>query len=203
MKNIVAESIFNVIDGMKVPNTERAMISIMMHSVVFDLQKAIFDLVNSGNFTSASALLRVMFEAHVKGVWIYSCASDKQIVQFKKDALKSSRNPKNKLDFGEMVDDIERAKPYLDGRLSEFKVQHWKGLNSLTHSGVLQCGYSFVNGEMKKAFSESYHKTMLDFANRFSIVSLGDVGKITSDAKILRTTVQLFNEYADLEQKIE
>nr|WP_278995724.1 hypothetical protein [Plesiomonas shigelloides] len=77
MKNIVGESIFDIIEGMKVPNTARAMISIMMHSVVFDSQRAIFELVNIGNFTSASALLRVLFEAHVKGVWIYSCASDK------------------------------------------------------------------------------------------------------------------------------
>nr|WP_278995725.1 hypothetical protein [Plesiomonas shigelloides] len=115
--------------------------------------------------------------------------------------MKSSKKPKNKLDFGEMVDDIERAHPYLGGRLSEFKIQHWKGLNSLTHSGVLQCSYSFVNGEMKKTFSESYHKTMLDFANRFSIVSLGDVGNITGDAKIMRTAMQLFNEHADVEQE--
>ena len=201
MRNIVAESISNVINGMKVPNTDRAMISIMMHSVVFDSQRAIFELVKSGNFSSASALLRVMFEAHVKGMWIYSCASELQIKQFKKDALKSSIKPKNKLEFGEMVDDIERENPHLGGRLSAFKKHHWKGLNSLTHTGVLQCSYSFVNGEMKRIFPKSYDHTMLDFANRFSIGSLGDVGRITNDAEIIATAVQLIND--TIEVKIQ
>ncbi|MGS0725113.1 DUF6988 family protein [Shewanella sp. 0m-11] len=81
----------------------------------------------------ASALLRVLFEAHVKGIWLYSCATDEQISQFKKDSVKSEINPKWDLKLHEMINGIETKMPHLNGTLRKFKKAHWKGLNSLTH----------------------------------------------------------------------
>lgn len=195
MKNEIGNNILNVTNGMKVPNVERAMLSIMMHSIVFDSQRAIFDLVKLGHFTSALALLRVLFEAHVRGLWINSCASDKQIYDFKKDALKSSKNPKNTLFFDEMVQDIERARPHLNGSLTKFKQSHWKGLNSLTHSGIMQCQYSFDNGEMRKILPETRSEMLMDFSNRFAIGSLADVGKITNDIEVMKMASYLGREH--------
>ncbi|MFQ1763113.1 DUF6988 family protein [Aeromonas veronii] len=195
MKNEIGNNILNVTNGMKVPNVERAMLSVMMHSIVFDSQRAIFDLVKLGHFTSALALLRVLFEAHVRGLWINSCASEKQIYQFKKDSLKSSLNPTRKLDFDEMVKDVERVRPHLKGTLAEFKQNHWKGLNSLTHSGVMQCQYNFENGEMRKIFSETHSETLMDFSKRFAIGSLADVGKITNDIEVMKMASYLGREH--------
>jgi predicted peroxiredoxin len=137
MKNVTGTEILAVIDGMKVQNSDRVTMSIMLHDVVFDNQRAIFDLVSLGHIRSASALLRVVFEAHVKGIWMYSCATDKQISQFKKDSVKSTVKPKCGITFNEMISDIEAELPHLNGTLSEFKKKHWKGLNCLTHSGTM------------------------------------------------------------------
>lgn len=198
MKNVVGEGISSVIDGMKVPNVERAIISIMLHSVVFDTQKAIYDLVSLKNYTSASALLRVMFEAHVRGLWIYSCASNEQISQFKEEDLKSSTNPSKKLFFNEMVNDVEQANPQFNGSLMKFKENHWKGLNSLTHAGMKHCKYIFSKDEMVKSYSDSQVEMMIDFSNRFAIGSLAAVGKVTSDTTILKMAIGLFHEYIDV-----
>ena len=87
--NTTGVKIISAINGMKVMNNDRDKFSIMLNDVVFDHQRAVFDLVKLGHLRSAAALLRVIFEAHVKAIWIYYCASDKEISAFKKDKIKS------------------------------------------------------------------------------------------------------------------
>ena len=194
MKNITGIEISAVIDGMKVNNSDREMMSVMLHDVVFDNQKAIYDLVNLGHLGPASALLRVLFEAHVKGVWLYLCATDEQISQFKKDNVKSKSNPKQDISFYEMIDDIEAKKPHLNGNLREFKKNHWKGLNSLTHSGIIHFRYEFVDSEMKRKYSSDFPNTLLNFSERFAITSLGSVGEIVGSIDIIKCCFKLSSE---------
>ena len=191
MENITGNTISAVIQGMKVKNSDRYTLSVMLHDVVFDNQRAIFDLVKLENYGAASALLRVLFEAHVKGIWLYSCATDKQVSQFKKDRVKSEIEPKKSIQFQEMVSDIESKMPHLNGSLNKFKDNHWKGLNSLTHSGIMQFSYEFNNGVMTKKFSKEYSKMLLDFSERFAISSLGDVGKISENINIIKCSIEL------------
>ena len=194
MKNITGIEIYSVLNGMKVNNSDRETMSIMLHDVVFDNQKAIYDLVNLGHIGPASALLRVLFEAHVKGIWLYSCATDEQISQFKNDSLKSEINPKWDLKFYEMIDAIEVENPNLNGALRKFKEAHWKGLNSLTHSGVMQFSYEFENGEMRKKYSNDLPNTLLNFSERFAISSLSNVGKIVGSTDIIKCSINLSRE---------
>ena len=194
MKNITGIEISAVIHGMKVNNSDRETMSVMLHDVVFDNQKAIYGLVNLGHIGPASALLRVLFEAHVKGIWLYSCATDEQISQFKKDRVKSEINPKWDLKLHEMIDGIEIKMPHLNGTLRKFKKAHWKGLNSLTHSGVMQFSYEFVDGEMRRKYSSNLPNTLLDFSERFAISSLGSVGKIVGSVNIIKCSIKLSNE---------
>lgn len=194
MKNITGIEISAVIDGMKVNNSDRETMSIMLHDVVFDNQKAIYDLVSLGHLGPASALLRVLFEAHVKGVWLYSCATDEQISQFKKDSIKSEINPKWYIKFQEMIDAIEAKMPHLNGTLRKFNDDHWKGLNSFTHSGIMQFSYEFVDGEMRRKYSSDLPTTLLCFSERFAISSLGNVGKIVGSVDIIKCSIKLSHE---------
>jgi hypothetical protein len=166
----------------------------MLHDVVFDNQKAIYDLVNLGHIGPASALLRVLFEAHVKGIWLFSCATDKQISQFKKDSVKSEINPKWDLKFYEMIDAIELKNSNLNGSLRKFKEEHWKGLNSLTHSGAMQFSYEFSDGEMRRKYSNALPNTLLNFSERFAISSLRNVGKIVGSVDIIKCSINLSSE---------
>ena len=186
MENITGNKISAVIDGMKLNNTDRVKLTVMLHDVVFDNQRAIYDLVQLGHFGPASALLRVLFEAHVKSIWLYACATDNQVAQFKKDNVK--------ITFQNMVSEIEAKMPHLNGTLSKFKNNHWKGLNNLTHSGTKQFSYEFINGEMIRKYSESYCQALLDFSERFAILSLGSLGKIVGDLNIINCYKELNNE---------
>ena len=171
--------------------TEAENSSLMLHLFVFDMQRAIFDLVSLKHSGAASALLRVLFEAHIKAEWVRICATEEQLHQFKKDNVKSTINPKKDITFGEMVSQLEEAKPNLDGAILEFKKHHWKGLNSYTHAGVLQL-IQFSQGQEKK---EDLLNNAIDFSSRFSIASLGSVGKILKSEEILSKYINLSEKY--------
>nr|WP_255199928.1 hypothetical protein [Vibrio parahaemolyticus] len=88
-----------------------------------------------------------------------------------------------------MIEDLEKASPNLNGALKKFKDNHWKGLNSLTHSGVLQLQrysrlYNVENIDAEIA-------TIIDFSNRMTISSLSEVGVITKNKDIIQSSIEL------------
>jgi hypothetical protein len=192
--NTTGAKIISSLNGMKVKNIDRDKFSIMLNDIVFDNQRAVFDLVKLGHLRSGAALLRVIFEAHVKAIWIYFCASDKEISAFKKDKIKSRLKPKDAIEFQEMISHIETEIPHLNGTLSTFKDAHWKGLNCLTHTGTMQLSYQFKDGVMQKKFETGYAQELLDFSERFAIASLGNVGKIVEDVAIGKLYIELARE---------
>lgn len=76
----------------------------------------------------------------------------------------------------------------------EFKKYHWKGLNSFTHAGSLQL-MQFSQSETNK---ENLLNTAIDFSNRFTIASLGSVGKILRSEEVLSKYIHLAEKYLSI-----
>ena len=191
MKNIVGEAILDALEGMESGSSEKANLSLMLHFVVFDTQRAIFDLLTLKHFGAASALLRVLLESHIKAEWLYLCATDRQIDQFKKDGAKSKIKPKSNITINEMVEQIEEIKSHLNGTLKEFHKYHWKGLNSFTHSGTMQLR-KFINPPEENLESmENIATSIHDFSNRLAISSLEGAGSILCSTKIIKAYLEL------------
>ncbi|EPW6767472.1 DUF6988 family protein, partial [Vibrio vulnificus] len=153
--------------------------------------RAIYDLVKLKHLGAASALLRVLFETHIKAEWIKLCASEKQVAQFKRDGVKSAIKPKNAINFQEMIADLESKKPHLNGSLQTFKDYHWKGLNSFTHSGTMQ----LMQFQGSLDVTEEPESNTIDFANRFAISSLGSVGELLKDINVLKKHISLADRF--------
>ncbi|MFS8153380.1 DUF6988 family protein [Vreelandella titanicae] len=191
MDNVVGIEVLESLKDMKPELNERDGLSLMLHFVVFDTQRAIFDLVRLKHFGAASALLRVLFETHVKAEWLMVCASDKQVDQFKRDSVKSAKKPKHLIIFQEMIEDLELNKPHLKGSLQSFKDYHWKGLNSFTHSGSMQ----LLQFQGRLEVAEGAADNTIDFANRFAINSLGSVGELLKDVNVLKKHISLADRF--------
>ncbi len=191
MNNNLGMEIVEILKNKGKGETEAENLSLTLHFFVFDMQRAIFDLVRLKHSGAASALLRVLFEAHIKAEWVRICATEEQLHQFKKDNVKSTIKPKNDITFGEMVSQLEEAKPQLNGALLEFKKDHWKGLNSFTHAGVLQL-IQFSQNQEKK---ENLLNDAIDFSNRFAIASLCGVGKILQSEDVLSKGINLLEKH--------
>ena len=198
-ENEIGDFIKSAIDGTSFENTKRNVASVLLHDVVFDTQRAIFDLVLKEHYGPAGALLRVLFEAHVKAVWVARCATEDEIEQLNSDTLKSRRHPRKNMSFQEMIDNIESLTPNMDGKLSEFKKAHWRGLNSLTHSGALQFKNRIQGAEIGKAFAPGFVSDLTEFSSRFTIVSFVYLAFLSKNQELIENALAYSSEKLNIE----
>jgi hypothetical protein len=118
------------IDGLEVSSDDRPRIVASCLDMALEHQKAIILLIANKLYGSAFALIRLLFEAYVRSVWLNYCANDKEIDKFKKGKLNKQ--------FGKLIEDIEKIDGYNGGTLSSAKKSGWKVMNSFTHSGFSQ-----------------------------------------------------------------
>jgi len=87
---------------------------------------AIIKLVEVFAYASALALLRVQYEAFVRGTWIRDCATEAEVLKFQRGTCK---------DLGDMVTEVKRK---TGAWADELEVLHKKsvgGLSDYVHSG--------------------------------------------------------------------
>jgi len=118
------------IDGLEISSDDRTRISASCFDVALEHHKAIVLLIANSLVGSAFSLVRILFEAYIRGLWIGKCATDKEIEDFKKNKLKKI--------FGTLIQEIERQDGFQEGILSKAKTANWKAMNSYTHSGFFQ-----------------------------------------------------------------
>lgn len=117
---------------------DRGASSRIMCGVAFEHAESIRMLIAGGNFTSATGLLRLQFEALVRAMWLLHAAPDKAtsrlMGEFNHDTAKrADRLPM----MTEMINELDGKAPTEDMRvLLQFKEQSWKPLSSYVHGGI-------------------------------------------------------------------
>lgn len=126
---------------------------------------AIVVLVGEGLCGSALALVRLQFEAYVRGIWLAQCASDSEVD-------KAGRDDFPKIDT--MIRSLEKPGLIDSAFLSMIKRGSWKPLNSLTHTGYQQIGPRLNRDSIGSNFDDEQIRTALKWAEALAI--LGAVG---------------------------
>lgn len=96
-------------------------------------------LLGDDNPTSALALVRLQYEAVLRGAWMLFAASDVWIVKFSKQPeLNEGKEPAEFPKVFQMLEQLKRSKadPMLHQSLSTLKTKAWDSLNSYTHGGL-------------------------------------------------------------------
>jgi hypothetical protein len=154
------------IDGLKFSASDRARLSAALLDQVHEHHKAFRLLLNNGLCGSASALVRVIFETMIHGVWIYRCASDEELERFKTDKIKG---------LDKLITDIESIIEMKDGGLGLLKNNIYSQLCSYTHGGYLQAVRRISSDEISPTYSEEEMLEALrlvDFCLLFSTIEI-------------------------------
>lgn len=109
-----------------------------MCSIAFEHAESVKILLASGNFTSATGLVRLQYEALVRAVWLLYAASDTNVSKLINDLTANSAHKANQLPMlGEMLAKLEgKAPEQALSMLKEFKEYSWKPLSSFVHGGI-------------------------------------------------------------------
>ena len=95
-------------------------------------------LLASGNYISATGLVRLQFEALVRAMWLLYSASDTAVSKLMSELTSDSVRKANKLPMlSEMLNKLVGKSPQepLD-MLLEFKEYSWRPLSSFVHGGI-------------------------------------------------------------------
>ncbi len=122
--------IFRQLDGVPLPKTRRLLLAISAFDVVFEHFTGITVLIEKKVYGSAFALVRSIFEAFVRAVWLKDCATDEELAAFER--VERGRN------FDLLLQKIEELDAFKSGTLSDLKKQAWSAMNSYTHGGIHQ-----------------------------------------------------------------
>jgi hypothetical protein len=141
----VAIEIKKVITPLKYPDDEWSTTVAAFIDQAFEHHAAIILLIRSALFGSAFALLRLLIEIVVRGVWIAACATDAEIQRFReKDEIDHT--------FGDMAKAIDAACGI--DYFYDLKKRSWAALNSYTHTGNLQLGRRFTGDRLNPSYKD-------------------------------------------------
>lgn len=151
---------------------DRAIIVAGCLSVSLEHHKSIVLTTTAGYFSSAFALVRLQFEAYIRGAWTSYCATDKEVDTYKNDKLE--------VRIGTMIAQLEEKEAFNIGVLSNIKSESWTAMNSFTHTGVLPINRYFNSTEIGPNFPPEEIKGTLDFADSFALLAALGIVNISS-----------------------
>ena len=144
-------------------------------SIAQDHHHAIVVLLSARLYASCFALLRVAFEAYVRGEWLALCATEPQVRRF----LNGREPPK----IDKMLDALARQDAFSEGRLSLIKKRNWKALCGYTHTGGIHVQRWNTSDGIEANYSIVELLEVLRFADIIATLSVLGVLSLADDAE--------------------
>ena len=164
------------IDRLEVSSDDRPRIVASCLDIALEHQKAIILLIANKLYGSAFALIRLLFEAYVRGLWLNYCANDKEINKFKKGNMDK--------EFGKLIEDIEKIDGYNVGTLSRAKKAGWKVMNSFTHSGFIQIIQRNTKSTIEPNYEIEEIEEAINFTNAIGLLSCLEISFLSKKEKL-------------------
>jgi hypothetical protein len=115
--------------GMPSPSDRRARMALGCLDLALEHQAGICILAEQLLWGSVYALVRCMFDAFVRGVWLARCATEFELESFELAGLRGKP-------FSDLVDDVERALGHSRGVLSKLRTSSWAIFSDFANAGA-------------------------------------------------------------------
>ncbi|MEB4592860.1 hypothetical protein VSS37_17915 [Candidatus Thiothrix sp. Deng01] len=187
------EHLLKLLQASRIIRSDRAASSRIMCGVAFEHAESIRMLITGGNFTSATGLLRLQFEALVRAMWLLHAAPDKVTARLmgefnQETAKKADRLPM----MTEMLNELEGKAPPEDMRLLlKFKDHSWKPLSSYVHGGI------HVMHRHSQGYPTALIHQAIKASNYVSLMVSLNLVRLLGNNKLEELIVQIQRDYAD------
>lgn len=164
-----------------VPANPRSRLAGACFAAVQDHHDAIATLIEKRLHSSAFALVRVLFEAYVRGSWLANCATGAELKAFQKDAKPPS--------ISRQLQALE-AFGLGDGNLSKVKKCSWDAMNSYTHTGMRQIQRWNTVAGIEPNFQAEEIIQAIQFAGTFMLLSGLGIASLNGDTALSRRILE-------------
>jgi hypothetical protein len=178
-------AVAEVIQGGTYPPGRRIQMQVAYCHLVIEHQSAIALLIQAKRTGSAFALARPIFEAMVKGLWLFHCANDAQLERCAKGKEMEKVMP---LLENLMLIDLP---PVITRSLQQVKSRYWKTLSSLTHIGHTQIRHWLNPQGVKPNYPAEALDELANFASFMVLVAGRELAMRASNAEGTRRLTQM------------
>jgi hypothetical protein len=175
--------------GLTLPADERSMLAAGCFDVALEHQAAIALLHSSALHGSMLALLRVLSESLVRGLWLLHCANAAELRKFKKGKIDKT--------FDQLVVDFESKIGTPGGVLSGFKATAWKGMNGFTHTGYIQVSRRHSPGLVGANYPDDEIAKALGVAGALGLIAASQVVGMSDRQDLIPIFMERMSSYAN------
>lgn len=147
---------------------------------------SIVRLIEWNLFASVFALIRIEFEAYIRGEWLSQCASDSVIDAF----LKNKEPPR--IDC--LLTELEMVESFNERVLSQIKEKTWKSMCAYTHTGGLHVQRWNTEDGIEANYSRDEVLEVLKFAEIIASLSVIGVARLANDDALAIRTLESFKK---------
>lgn len=170
----------------ELPATNRVRAAASCLAIAQDHHHAIVILADHHRYASAFALLRIAFEAYVRGEWLAACATEQEVEAF----VHGDEPPRIRA----LLERLEQTEGFKQQVLSAIKAHAWDAMCAYTHTGGLHVQRWNTSEAIEPSYEEDEVKEVLDFAETIGSLAVIGVAKLAEDVDAARTVLEKFKE---------
>jgi len=180
------EQLKQLVHDKEAPNNYRTRAAGSCFAIAQDHHEAIVRLIEWQFFAAAFSLLRVEFEAYVRGEWFSQCASDSLI-----NAYINGKEPP-KIDC--LLAELEMLESFEEGVLSKVKKDAWKSMCAYTHTGGLHIQRWNTEESIEPNYEREEVIQVVRFAEVFASWSVFGMSRIANNEQMGLQALELFKQ---------
>jgi hypothetical protein len=169
-------------DGLNLPNNSRTRAAGPCFAIAQEHHHAIIRLFEWRLFAAAFALIRIEFEAYLRGAWLLLCASDSVVETF----LQGKEPPK--VDC--LIAELEMLDSFRGGELSKIKQKIWKSMCAYTHTGGLHVQRWNTEERLEANYSGDEILEMVKFAETIASLSIHGIASLADNIGLALGTLE-------------
>ncbi len=151
------------LDGLKVKDSASARVSTALLHLSLEHFGAIVLLLQNRLNGSAAGLVRLQYEAMIRGMYFYQCASESEAEKF----FAGAEPPRIK----EMIEALEQKPGFTSGVFSRVHLREWKTMNSYTHGGSAQLSRRYLDGDLANHYSEADRLVIINATRGMALIA--------------------------------
>jgi hypothetical protein len=185
-------AISDQVHDLSIPNDSRTNLAARCHFTAMEHHAGIALLFSVGHPAPALALLRPIFEAYIRGIWLSGCASDAGIADFQ------SGNWRKIPPIKTLVLSIERTATFIDtGTLGESLSANWETLCGFTHTGIEQLQMCLSSDAIERSCSDEQIDEASNFASACAIMAGIATAALAGNDQIAKQILEIGKVFMD------
>lgn len=185
----IVQWIYENTKGIEITGDRKQQIASACFDVAIEHQAAIALLCKSKHFGSMHALMRILIESVIRGLWILHCATDADLDRFEKHGLGTK-------EFGHLTAEIEKAIGANQPTFSQMKDNVWRALNDFTHTGYIQVTRRHGEGVLGPNYPEDDVIKCINAAGAYGLLASCQLSAMAKKDTLIEAHFRKMDEYA-------